>query len=270
MLLLRKFLTTKAVYLLAATVFLFACDQADTQSMALAAESAVDTTEVDTTIEGGEEYADILAKFTNVDVTAIKPSVVPGLLELYSGAEVYYVTDDGAYFMQAEIVDMETRANVTEESRIQARQSFMDGFDYSRTVTFAADDEQYRVLVFTDIDCGYCRKLHRQIAEYNELGITIQYAFFPRSGPNTESWTKAEQVWCASSRAEALTSAKQNESFETEECDDTPVAAHYALVNQLGLRGTPSLFTSNGTLHMGYLTPDQLLELLELEAAEAG
>ena len=143
----------------------------------------------------------------------------------------------------------------------------MANFDYASTITFPAEDEKHRVLIFTDIDCGYCRKLHRSMDQYNDAGITVQYAFFPRSGPDSESWSKAEKVWCSGDKPAAMTAAKQGQALDAQFCGDTPVAAHYALVNQLGLRGAPSIFTSNGTLIVGFREADELLVLLDEDAS---
>ena len=106
-------------------------------------------------------------------------------------------------------------------------------------LVFGPKDAKYTITVFTDVDCAYCRKLHSQIADYNKLGIRVRYLFYPRTGPNTESWTKAEQVWCSADRNDALTQAKLGEDLKTKACTDNPVARSYALGQQFGLQGTP-------------------------------
>jgi thiol:disulfide interchange protein DsbC len=231
---------------------------------------AEDVTPLSAANAATDDLALVQGLFPGIEITDVKPSPVKGLLEISVGADIYYISEDGKYFVQGDLTDMETRTNLTEKSRSKARAAYLSNMSEDTTIIFAAEDEKYRVLVFTDIDCGYCRKLHRQMESYNELGITIQYAFFPRSGPDTDSWEKAEKVWCAESRQDALTQAKQNQPINAEVCEGTPVAAHYQLVNQLGLRGTPSIFTPSGELIMGYVSPDELLERLEKEAAEEG
>jgi thiol:disulfide interchange protein DsbC len=103
------------------------------------------------------------------------------------------------------------------------------------------------------------------MSDYNDLGISIRYLFFPRSGPDTDSWAKAESVWCAASRQQALTQAKNGASLPVADCGTTPIASHYKLVNELGLTGTPALFTEGGQLLIGYRDPAQLLTMLEDE-----
>jgi thiol:disulfide interchange protein DsbC len=201
--------------------------------------------------------------FPQQKVTSVKSTPIDGLLLVAVGAEIFYVSTDGKYLLAGDLYGMESRENLTEAVRDSARAEYVMKIDPARSILFAAEDPKYTVTVFTDIDCGYCRKLHREIDDYNALGISVRYLFFPRSGPGTESWAKAEAVWCADSPQDAMTAAKNNKPFETEECDDTPVAEHYALVQQLGLRGTPAIFTASGRLISGYVPADEMLEILE-------
>ncbi len=113
----------------------------------------------------------------------------------------------------------------------------------------ASGEVKHTVTIFTDIDCGYCRQFHREIDKVMALGIEVHYLFYPRTGPNTESWTKAEQVWCAANHNSALTRAKLGgEIPEVAQCA-TPVEAHYELGQRIGVRGTPAVFSETGELH---------------------
>jgi len=201
--------------------------------------------------------------FPKQEVTSVKSTPIDGLLLVAVGAEIFYVSADGKYLLAGDMYSMDERENLTEAVRDSARADYVMQIDPSRSILFAAEDSKYTVTVFTDIDCGYCRKLHREIEDYNDLGISVRYLFFPRSGPGTESWAKAEAVWCAASRQEAMTAAKNSLPFDTEECDDAPIAEHYALVQQLGLRGTPAIFTPGGKLISGYVPADEMLVILE-------
>ena len=213
-----------------------------------------------------EKYQYIQDAFPDVEITSVQPSPIPGFLEMSLGAELFYVTDDAKYFIRGDIFEVKSRANITEASRSAARGKYLAQIDPESTILFAAEDSQYTVTVFTDIDCGYCRKLHREMADYNEAGISVRYVFFPRSGPGTPSWEKAEQVWCSDSRQDAMTRAKSNLPLQAKDCGTTPIAAHYEIVGELGLRGTPAIFTEKGQHVMGYMAADELLEILENES----
>jgi thiol:disulfide interchange protein DsbC len=112
------------------------------------------------------------------------------------------------------------------------------------------------------MDCGYCRQLHSEIAQYNKLGIRVRYAAFPRTGPGSPSWKKAEAVWCSKDRKDALTRAKLGQNVSAAQCA-TPVAAEYELGNQIGVNGTPSIFTEKGEMVGGYVPAAQLAQYLD-------
>jgi thiol:disulfide interchange protein DsbC len=131
-----------------------------------------------------------------------------------------------------------------------------------------AGDARRTLTVFTDVDCTYCRRMHQEIAEFNRLGFRIRYLMFPRSGPGTDSWRKAEAVWCSSDRRAALTRAKRGEAVEARSCE-TPVAAQYELGRQLGIRGTPGIIADDGEYLAGYLPPKNMAEYLLVPAKPA-
>ena len=113
--------------------------------------------------------------------------------------------------------------------------------------------------MFTDVDCQYCRKLHSDMAELNKLGVRVRYMFYPRTGPNTESWRKAEVVWCSADRNDALTRAKAGAQLDMNKtCGPTPVAREYALGQSIGVRGTPAIVTESGDFISGYMPPRDL------------
>jgi thiol:disulfide interchange protein DsbC len=129
---------------------------------------------------------------------------------------------------------------------------------------FAPRETKHTVTVFTDVDCTYCRKLHAEMKQYNDLGIRVRYLFYPRSGPDSESWTKAEQVWCSANRNEALTRAKRGDSLTAKACANNPVARDYELGQDVGLRGTPAIILPSGELLGGYVPPAMLIKRLQV------
>jgi len=194
----------------------------------------------------------------------LRPSPVPGLYEFVQGAEVSYLTADGKYFIEGNLYDLDTRENLTEDLRTHARIAMIDALPESQMVIFSPPNPRYTVTVFTDVDCAYCRKLHSQIGELNKLGIRVRYVFYPRTGPNTESWRKAEAVWCSPNRNEALTRAKSGATLDlTKTCGQTPVAREYALGEAIGVQGTPAIVAENGEIVGGYLPPQELAQKLK-------
>ena len=128
-------------------------------------------------------------------------------------------------------------------------------------IVFSPDAPKHTITVFTDVECGYCRKLHSEIEQINKLGVRVRYMAYPRSGPGTPDWVKMESVWCSTDRKAAITQAKQDKEVKAATCA-TPVAKQYALGEQFGVRGTPAIFTNAGDYIGGYLPPQQLIEQL--------
>jgi thiol:disulfide interchange protein DsbC len=130
-------------------------------------------------------------------------------------------------------------------------------------VIFApAEKTDHTVTVFTDIDCGYCRKLHNEITDYTQNGIKVRYLMFPRAGFNSESYHKAVSVWCAENRQEAMTRAKRGESVTPKKCPN-PVQEQAELGQSLGVQGTPSIILENGQMIPGYVPAAQLAQMLD-------
>ncbi|VAW75810.1 Thiol:disulfide interchange protein DsbC [hydrothermal vent metagenome] len=197
-----------------------------------------------------------------ISIGSIGSTPIPGLYEVVIGSQVVYVSADGRYVLQGELVDFKTQKSLTEERRSSIRREIVDSIDESKMIIFKPEKVKYVVTVFTDIDCGYCRKLHSQIDQYLEKGIEIRYLFFPRSGPNTPSYYKAVSVWCSDDRKKALTDAKNNRSVPDKTCDN-PIDEHMQLARKLGLRGTPFALFENGQSPPGYVAPDAMLQMLE-------
>lgn len=173
---------------------------------------------------------------------------------------------DGRYFLRGDIIEVATDKNVTEARRGAARVAALDDVGEQRMIVFSPKQVKHTISVFTDIDCGYCRKLHREIDQYLAMGIRVRYLFFPRSGPNTESWSKAQTVWCSSDRNQAMTRSKRGEVLPAMACNPNPVQQHYALGLTFGVQGTPAIITDSGELIPGYIPPAELA--LHLDAGK--
>lgn len=194
---------------------------------------------------------------------AVSDTPIPGMVEVRRGADIVYMSRDGKYVFTGELYQVGNHVDLTEVHRRELRERLIDALPESQMLVFGPKNSKYTVTVFTDVDCVYCRALHGQIEDYNRLGIQVRYVFFPRTGPNTSSWYKAEQVWCSSDRHEALTRAKLGEPLSAKVCAANPVAREYALGQAIGLQGTPGIVASNGALVGGYLPPAALLAALK-------
>jgi len=202
-----------------------------------------------------------------VKIDSMRPSPIPGLMEVNAGGETVYVSDDGKYLVSGSIIDVASKDDLTEKSRAVARRGALKAVTASQMIVFAPSHPKYTVTVFTDVDCGYCRKLHSQIADYNKAGIAVDYLFFPRSGIGGESYDKAVSVWCAADRREAFTNAKKGLPVPKANCAN-PVSTDYNLGLRVGVEGTPAIYTADGTQIGGYLSPTEMRSKLDELAAK--
>ena len=145
----------------------------------------------------------------SVKIDSVKPAEIKGLYEVIVGANIFYVSEDGKYLLQGRLVDVAARKDLTEEKLAGTRKQAIEKLGQENMIVFKPKIGKYTVTIFTDIDCGYCRKLHSEIDQYLAQGITIQYLFFPRAGKGSDSYNKAVSVWCAKNRNAALTDAKK-------------------------------------------------------------
>ena len=216
--------------------------------------------------DDAEELETVRAKvsglFKEIGPNDIFKSPIDGWYTVRKGAVVAYISADGRYLLQGDIIDLDEQVNITETSRNQARTEMLAAVPRDQMIVFSPEEVKHSVSVFTDIDCTYCRRLHSQIDDYLAEGIEIRYLLYPRSGPESPSWTKAEHVWCADDRNNALTLAKLDKSFDSSDCDSSAISTHYAMGQDIGLRGTPAIVLEDGTLVSGYLPPERLSEAL--------
>jgi thiol:disulfide interchange protein DsbC len=207
----------------------------------------------------------------NIQIESIKPAPIKGLYEVLVGTQLMYVTGDGRYFVDGRIVDLNSREDLTEPRLSGARKRLIDGIGESSMVVFEPSQKAtHTVTVFTDVECGYCRKLHSQIDEYGKEGIRVRYLFYPRAGKGSDAYKEAVSVWCAgdkNAQRTALTAVKSGQSIDAKTCAN-PVDKHMAVGEELGLRGTPAIVTETGDMIPGYVPPKQLAAQLNGQAAQ--
>ncbi|KFN47701.1 hypothetical protein N790_07565 [Arenimonas malthae CC-JY-1] len=209
----------------------------------------------------------LLGLAPGMEIGQIADSPIPGFREVAIGARVVYVSNDGKRLIQGALIDIASRENLTQASEAGLRQGLLASVGDDSRITFAAKQPRHEITVFTDIDCGYCRRMHSEIAEYNRLGITVNYLFYPRTGLGSESFDKAVSVWCAPDRRQAMTEAKAGKALPKADCTN-PVTRDYDLGRRIGLDGTPAIYAADGTQLGGYVAPAEMLARLDEIAAK--
>jgi thiol:disulfide interchange protein DsbC len=213
--------------------------------------------------KSADARAVIAKKFPEVKAEEITPSPIPGMYQVPLGADMAYVSSDGRYIIAGDLYEIDTRTNITEQGRAAARVKLLGKLEERDMIVFSPKVVKHTITVFTDVECGYCRKLHSQIDQLTKLGVRVRYAAYPRQGPGSEDWHKMEAVWCAKNRQTAITQAKQGQAVDAGNCGATPVGKQFQLGEDLGVRGTPAIFTKNGDYIGGYLAPAELVKAIE-------
>ena len=207
-----------------------------------------------------------------VVVDRVGKAPLPGFREALVGGQVVYVSDDGRYLFLpgsgGALFDTSNKKNLSEAALAGMRRELLQTIPASERIVFAPPNPKHTVTVFTDVECGYCRKLHEEIGEYNRQGIAIEYLAFPRMGIGSDDYKKMVSVWCATDRKAALTAAKTGGRLAPKDCKNT-VTMQYDVGQRAGLTGTPMILAADGTQLGGYLPPVQLRAALDKLAAEA-
>ncbi|WP_373019436.1 DsbC family protein [Thiomicrorhabdus sp.] len=198
----------------------------------------------------------------NAPEANIKQSVVPGLYEVSVGPMVIYMTADGKYAFNGSLINLETRENLTDQAKSAARKLAVEKIPTDSMIVYPAKgDQKHFVTVFTDIDCPYCHKLHKEVAALNEAGITVRYLAYPRSGFGSPSYYKAVSVWCSENPAKAMDEAMQGKPVANATCKN-PIADHLQKAQYFGVNGTPNIILDDGSLIPGYVPAKELIQIL--------
>jgi len=208
-------------------------------------------------------------------IDQITPAPMPGFYQVIASGHLVYVSTDGKYVMNGQLIDATKGSSLTDEAWAGYRKTELAKVPLSDRIVFAPGNPKYTVTVFTDVTCPYCRVLHEQINALNKEGIAVQYLAWPRSGVTgedgqlTSTYKEMVSIWCAADRKDAFTEAKKGHDPKSADCKN-PVKDQFDLGLKLGVTGTPAVYAEDGTLIGGYLTPAQMLQAVQEHSAKGG
>ena len=201
-----------------------------------------------------------------MSVQSVKESLIENLYVVDIGdLQPIYASKNGEFFFYGELyaVTGNMLLNTTKDEINLKRKNILDAaLSEDDFITFKSDNEKHIVIIFTDVDCGYCRKFHNEINDFNDFGITVNYVAFPRSGLASDSYNKIVTAWCSTDPKDTLTKMKKGIDVQLAMCQDHPVEKHFLLGQKIGITGTPAIIKSNGELLPGYLPPEDLITRL--------
>ncbi|HEY0199236.1 MAG TPA: DsbC family protein [Rhodanobacter sp.] len=202
------------------------------------------------------------------DVDSISTSPLPGFYQVIASGQMLYVSADGKYLLNGDLVDLGQHENVSDAAWAGFRKAELAKVPAAQRIVFAPAHPKYTISVFTDVNCGFCRALHEHIADFNKAGIAVEYLAWPREGVTTTAgrptptYTEMVSVWCAADRKAAFSAAKEGHAPKPATCTN-PVKDQFDLGLKLGVNGTPTIYGPDGSMLGGYVTPDQLLQALQ-------
>lgn len=210
----------------------------------------------------------ILTARPDLQISNILPTPVSGIYEVtINGSGLAYATEDGKHLFVGELFALSSGnlINLTQNKQDVARKAQLDRVDLNTMIRFSpkVSIKSY-ITVFTDVDCGYCRKLHKEVSALNQMGIEVRYLAYPRAGIGSSAYKKIASAWCSKNSQDALTKLKNGESIEVNVCDHNPVDKHFELGGNLGITGTPAMILPNGKLIPGYLPAERIAEKLSI------
>ncbi len=204
----------------------------------------------------------VLPYLGNTQELRIAATPLPGITAVTAGLQVLYVTDDGHYLLGGPLVDTRSATNLTEIALNDSRIDIVsDRIGSTQLFNFPAPDPKHEILVFTDIDCGYCRRLHASIDQYHEAGLSLRYIMLPRAGVGSASYDKAVHAACSDNPEQAITEAMTGETPTPRQCDH-PIDGHMEIARALQINATPMMLLADGTLLRGVQQPEDLVEML--------
>ncbi|MGE0625438.1 MAG: thioredoxin fold domain-containing protein [Pseudomonadales bacterium] len=214
-----------------------------------------------TQADGATLVARLKALRPEIPIESVAETPLPGILQLnLTGGTVFYGTADGRYLFAGDLYELgdDDLVNLAEQGRIGKRHELMAAVSPKDMVIFPATGKTKAVInVFTDVDCGYCRKLHQEVPRLNELGIEVRYLAYPRAGIGSRSYEKIVSAWCAEDPNDAITALKSGKEIPDATCPN-PVADQYVLGQHVGVSGTPAIVLEDGRLLPGYMPADDL------------
>jgi thiol:disulfide interchange protein DsbC len=208
--------------------------------------------------------SELVRAFPELAGATVSPAQVPGLYAIEYDTKIFYATEDGKYLFVGDVIDLGTRANLTEDRRAAIRMGMIGKLSEKNMIVMGPDKPRRTLTVFTDVDCAYCAKFHLEVPTLNKYGVKVRYLFYPRAGLKSESYRRAVAVWCADDRVKAIGIAKAGGRLDMKTCPN-PVEKDYQLGQQLDVSGTPTIVLDDGKVLPGYVPAQQLLSMLGIK-----
>jgi thiol:disulfide interchange protein DsbC len=215
-----------------------------------------------------KKEADAIVKkiIPDANTADVKESPVKGVwqIDVEKGGQhgTIYIDCSRKYLIQ--LIELDTYLK-----QIQAQQApqkvDLAKIPLDTAVTVGAKTAAKKVIVFSDPDCPYCRKLHDIIKQIIAKRPDIAFVEILYPLPMHKDSPKKVQAILCSKSAEML-----DDAFSGKEVPEPPAACtadamerNIALARSLNFNGTPTLVRYDGTVLTGYLPEDKLIDWID-------
>ena len=183
--------------------------------------------------------------------------------EIIINNQIYYATNDGKYLIVGNVIDLDTKESITENTKMNQRLSIIDSIDKENFFVFKPQKTEHTLTIFTDPSCPYCQKLHNEIPDLLDNNIEIRYVLFSRNGNDVDAYNQLVSAWCSEDKTETLENLFSGDLLdETEPCDN-PIAKNLEHAGLLSVEGTPTIFLEDGRIIPGYQSAKNILAFIE-------
>jgi thiol:disulfide interchange protein DsbC len=202
-------------------------------------------------------------RLSEIAITDLKPAPIPGLYEMVFGTRVAYVSADGRYMLMGDLIDLDSRRNLTATRRGTLVLKSIDALGEANMIVLGPAKPKRTLTVFTDVDCPYCARLHQEVPKLTQAGVKVRYLLYPRAGKDSETFRRSVAVWCSADRAKAFGIATGGGKLEMKSCTN-PVGEIVRLGKEVEVEGTPTIVMDDGRILPGYAPVAELLATLGL------
>ena len=202
---------------------------------------------------------------TGLPINFIEESSMPDFYVVnVANNQILYVSKDFKFVLAGEVIALNdgeiTSLNDIYENKFI--KNIISSIKTNESIDFVSSNERFKLKIFTDVSCSYCRLLHSEIDQYLSNGITINYLAFPRDGLDSEVYKDMVSVWCSLDPKDSLNKLKKGENIESKNCKN-PVEEHFRKGSLIGITGTPTIILEDGTKFSGYIPANELIKILE-------
>ena len=202
---------------------------------------------------------------TGLPINFIEESSMPDFYVVnVANNQILYVSKDFKFVLAGEVIalndgEISSLNDIYENKFIK---NIISSIKPNESIDFVSSNERFKLKIFTDVSCSYCRLLHSEIDQYLSNGITINYLAFPRDGLDSQVYKDMVSVWCSLDPKDSLNKLKKGENIESKNCKN-PVEEHFRKGSLIGITGTPTIILEDGTKFSGYIPANELIKILE-------